>query len=233
MGFRQFMFVIVVFHCHSEGFCRLLVCVLLQITETDEFAVTLVGHQLQDGEDILTVKIVGCWLYRASLRDEYITIIPFFVAIAEVQRLVDGHTALGLELTVAVEEACGLQPAGQGTLALEVLHLAFSCLTAGSEDEAVDFVDELLAVFTVRVVVVVDRLEKRIALLVEILVRHRFVPVQDGLGYLQVFKKKFFLLPFLLMVINVFNKCAGDVCGFPGLQVLVSCGHIIGGHPCM
>ena len=142
------MFVIVVFHCHSEGFGRLLVCVLLQITETDEFAVTLVGHQLQDGEDILTVKIVGCWLYRAPIGLDSITFASIFtVAVAEVQRLVDGHTALGLELTVAVEEACGLQPAGQGTLALEVLHLAFSCLTAGSEDEAVDFVDELLAVF--------------------------------------------------------------------------------------
>ena len=103
------------------------------------------------------------------------------------QGFVDGHAGLGLVFLVAVVQAGSLQPAGQRTLALEVLHLALPRIPAGSQHHDIYLINELLAVVAVGIVVVVDGLEEGVALLVEIPAGNHVVPLYQGIGYSQVF----------------------------------------------
>ena len=78
LGFRQFMLVIVILHCHAKFISCFLIREQLQIAEADDFAVALVGHTFQYGKSILTVEIVEINLYRAEFFLISTTIIFFF-----------------------------------------------------------------------------------------------------------------------------------------------------------
>ena len=94
LGFRQFMFVIVILHCHAKYLCRFFVRAQLQIAEADDFAVALVGHTLKYDKSILTVEIVEIYLYRAEFFFISVTIIIFFLMIEKNQWLIYGHSSL-------------------------------------------------------------------------------------------------------------------------------------------
>lgn len=87
---------------------------------------------------------------------------------------------------VAIVKANRFQPACQGAFTTVVLHLAVSSFIRGNDND-INLIHKLFAAFAVGVVVVVDGLEERIALLIEIAARNYLVPPDKGFRYLEVF----------------------------------------------
>ena len=211
LGFRQFMLVVVVLHCHAKGFCRFFVREQLQVAKSDDFAVSLVGHTVQYAKSIFTIEIVEVYLYGAEFFLSPTTIVIFFLIAVETQRFAYRHLAFRVILLVAIIQTCCLEPTGQCTLAFEILHLAFACSFAWCENYDVYLVYELFAGRAICIVVVVDGLEEGVASLVEILASDQIVSLYQGFGYLQVFIIYSFYFHVGLSVINNVYECAGDI----------------------
>lgn len=92
----------------------------------------------------------------------------------------------GFKLLVAIKQTSCLQPTGQCTLTSEILHLTFSSCLAWGKNYYVNFIYKFLAICTVGIIVVVDRLKQGIALLVKVFACNHFILVYQRLGNLQI-----------------------------------------------
>ena len=170
------MLVVIILHGHAEGAGRFLVGALVKVAQAYQPGVALVGHHGDYPLGVLAVQ--PCRIYFP------ISGVAFFFNV--VRRTDYAHALPPDVLPVTVKQADRLKPAGERALAAVVLQLAATRSTARREYEDEYLVDELDARLAVGIIIVVNRLEERITVQVEILAHCTFVAAQDGLGYTQV-----------------------------------------------
>jgi hypothetical protein len=86
-------------------------------------------------------------------------------------------------LFVTVIQAYGLEPSGEGALATIAFELAFAGVGTRREQQHVNLVDELLAAVAICVIMVVNGLEQRITLAVEIATGDPLIASDERFGH--------------------------------------------------
>lgn len=170
------MTVIVICHRHFEQQRSLLIRLFVDVAILNQLAVALIGHHREYFLHVVHIEFAGVCYERVVIH--VISIIGDIIIFV-------GRNPFGKQL-VAIVLRNDFKPHSQSASKTEVLQLGPMCFTMRHEDIDVNLVYQFYGVLAVSIILVVDSLEQRIALPIQILLRNEGVPAKNCLSNLLV-----------------------------------------------